>query len=127
MQAALDHGAIPKKIKAIPINKLMSELKSLSALFIPTENIIRGILNKRTITLPIEKFVLFNKFIDAEIEPKQDKINDPIIKVKIKFIKSGFIFLISLNSGRYLPACLIIQIGVRLIGSFLIAFSSRQL
>ena len=28
MQAALDHGAIPKKIKAIPINKLMSELLS---------------------------------------------------------------------------------------------------
>ena len=89
MQAALDHGAIPKKIKAIPINKLMSELKSLSALFIPTENIIRGILNKRTMTLPIEKFVLFNKFIDAEIEPKQDKINDPIIKVKIKLYTSS--------------------------------------
>ena len=88
MQAALDHGAIPKKIKAIPINKLMSELKSLSALFIPTENIIRGMLNKSTITLPIEKFVLFNKFIDAEIEPKHDKINDPIIKVKIKLYTS---------------------------------------
>ena len=88
MQAALDHGAIPKKIKAIPISKLISELKSLSVLFIPTENIIRGILNKRTMTLPIEKFVLFNKFIDAEIEPKQDKINDPIIKVKIKLYTS---------------------------------------
>ena len=88
MQAALDQGAIPKKIKAIPINKLMSELKSLSALFIPTENIIRGILNKRTTTLPIEKLVLFNKFIDAEIEPKHDKINDPIIKVKIKLNRS---------------------------------------
>ena len=88
MHAALDHGAIPKKIKAIPINKLMSELKSLSALFMPTENIIRGMLNKRTMTLPIEKFVLFNKFIDAEIEPKQDKINDPTIKVKIKLYTS---------------------------------------
>ena len=84
MQAALDQGAIPKKIRAIPISKLNRELKSLSVLFIPTENIIRGMLNKSTITLPIEKFVLFNKFIDAEIEPKQDKINDPIIKVKIK-------------------------------------------
>ena len=84
MHAALDQGAIPKKIKAMPNNKLIRELKSLSELFIPTENIIRGILNKRTMTLPIEKFVLFNKFIDAEIEPKQDKINDPIIKVKIK-------------------------------------------
>ena len=88
MQAALDHGAIPKKIKAIPINKLKSELKSLSVLFIPTENIIRGMLNKSTITLPIEKLVLFNKFIEAEIEPKQDKINDPIIKVKIKLYTS---------------------------------------
>ena len=84
MQAALDQGAIPKKIKAIPISKLSRELKSLSALFIPTENIISGMLNKSTITLPIEKFVLFNKFIEAEIEPKQDKINDPIIKVKTK-------------------------------------------
>ena len=88
MQAALDHGAIPKKINAIPISKFNSELKSLSALFIPTENIIRGMLNKSTITLPIEKFVLFNKFIEAEIEPKQDKINDPIIKVKIKLYTS---------------------------------------
>ena len=84
MQAALDQGATPKKIRAIPINKLNKELKSLSTSFIPTENIIRGMLNKSTITLPIEKFVLFNKFIDAEIEPKQDKINEPIIKVKIK-------------------------------------------
>ena len=49
MQAALDQGAIPKKIKAIPISKLIRELKLLSALFIPTENIIRGILNKSTI------------------------------------------------------------------------------
>ena len=84
MQAALDQGAIPKKTKAIPNSKLSRELKSLSELFIPTENIIRGMLNKRTIILPTEKFVLFNKFIDAEIEPKQDKINEPIIKVKIK-------------------------------------------
>ena len=88
MQAALDQGAIPKKIRVIPISKLSRELKSLSALFNPTENIIKGTLNNSTITLPIEKFVLFNKFIDAEIEPKQDKINDPIIKVKIKLYSS---------------------------------------
>ena len=49
----------------------------------PTENIIIGILNNSTIILPIEKLVLFNKFIDAEIEPKHDKINDPIVNVKI--------------------------------------------
>ena len=88
IQAALDHGATPKKIRAIPINKLNRELKSFSTLFIPTENIIRGMLNKSTITLPIEKLVLFNKFIDAEIEPKHDKINDPIIKVKTKLFIS---------------------------------------
>ena len=68
----------------MPISKLNKELKSFSLLFIPTEKIIRGMLNKSTITLPIEKFVLFNKFIEAEIEPKHDKINDPIIKVNIK-------------------------------------------
>ena len=84
MHAALDQGEIPKKIKAIPTSKLIKELKLISALFIPTENIIRGMLNKSTIILPIEKFVLFNKFIDAEIEPKHDKINDPITKVKTK-------------------------------------------
>ena len=84
IQAALDHGATPKKIRAMPTNKLNRELKLFSKLFIPTENIIRGMLNKSTITLPIEKLVLFNKFIDAEIEPKHDKINDPIIKVKTK-------------------------------------------
>ena len=84
IQAALDQGATPKKIKAIPISKFSRELKSFSILISPTENIIRGMLNKSTITLPIEKFVLFNKFIEAEIEPKHDKINDPIIKVKIK-------------------------------------------
>ena len=88
MQAALDQGATPKKIRDIPINKLNRDLKSLLILFIPTENIIRGMLNKRTITLPIEKFVLFNKFIDAEIDPKQDKINAPIIKVKTKLYTS---------------------------------------
>ena len=88
MQAALDQGATPKKIRANPINKLNKELKSLSTSFIPTENIIRGMLNKSTIILPIEKFVLFNKFIDAEIELKHDKINDPITKVKIKLYTS---------------------------------------
>ena len=88
MQAALDQGEIPKKINAIPKSKLIRELKLLSTLLIPTENIITGMLNKSTIILPIEKFVLFNKFIDAEIELKQDKINDPIIKIKSKLYTS---------------------------------------
>ena len=72
----------------MPISKFNRELKSFSLLFIPTEKMIKGMLNKSTITLPIEKFVLFSKFIDAEIEPKHDKINDPIIKVKNKLYTS---------------------------------------
>ncbi len=88
MQAALDQGEIPTKIKAIPISILYRVKKLLSPLFILTENIIRGMLNKSTIILPIEKFVLFNKFIDAEIDPKHDKINDPIINVKTKLYSS---------------------------------------
>ena len=88
MHAALDQGAMPKKIRAMPISKLNRELKSISASIIPTENIIRGMLNKSTITPPIEKLVLFNKFIEAEIEPNQDKINEPITKVKIKLYTS---------------------------------------
>ena len=84
IKLALDQGEIPKKIKAIPKSKLIRELKLLSELFIPTEKIITGIQNKRTIKLPIEKLVLFNKFIDAEIDPRQDKISEPITNVNIK-------------------------------------------
>ena len=88
MHAALDQGEIPTKIKAIPISILYRVKKLLSPLFMLTENIMRGMLNKSTIILPIEKFVLFNKFIDAEIDPKHDKINDPIINVKTKLYSS---------------------------------------
>ena len=49
IKAALDHGEIPKNIKAIPKSKLMRELKSLSELFGPIEKIMTGIKNKRTI------------------------------------------------------------------------------
>ena len=38
-------------------------------------------------------------------------ISDDKFSFKHKLIKSGFNFLISLNSGRYLPACLINHIG----------------
>ena len=89
MQAELDQGAIPKKIKAIPRSKLIRELKLILSLFIPTAKMIRGMLNKSTIMLPIEKFVLFNRFIDAEIDTKHDKINEPIIKVKTKLYISA--------------------------------------
>jgi len=88
MHAALDQGEIPRKIKAIPKRRFNRELKLLFVLINPTENIITGMLNNITITLLIEKFILFNKFIEAEIDPKQDKINDPIIKLKNKIIMS---------------------------------------
>ncbi len=68
----------------MPRSIFIRELKLLSILVILTEKIITGILNKSTIMLAKEKFVLFNKFIDAEIEPKQDKINDPMINVITK-------------------------------------------
>ena len=84
MQAALDQGEIPKKTNVMPTSKLIMEIKSVSVLFTPTENIITGMLNRSTIKLPIEKFVEFSKFIEAEIELKQDKINDPIKKVRNK-------------------------------------------
>ena len=38
-------------------------------------------------------------------------ISEDKFSFKHNFIKSGFFYLISLNSGNYLPACLIIQIG----------------
>ena len=40
--------------------------------------------------------------------------------LSIEFIKSLFCDLISLNSGKYLPACLIIQIGLFLVFLFMI-------
>ena len=42
---------------------------------------ITGILNSITIILPSEKFLLFNKFIEDEIEPIHDSIKDPIKKL----------------------------------------------
>ena len=38
-------------------------------------------------------------------------------------MKSGFAFLISLNSGKYLPACLIIHMGLTLVFLFFITSS----
>ena len=90
MHAALDQGEIPKKINRIPKSNFNRVLKSLFISFSPTENIITGMLNKKITKLPIEKFFVFNNIIDAEIDPKQDKINDPMInpinKIIISFI-----------------------------------------
>ena len=53
----------------------------------PTLKIIIGMLNIIMITLPIAKFLLFNKFIDPEIEAIEVNIGDPIKKlIRIKFI-----------------------------------------
>ena len=55
--------------------------------FKTTQKIIIGILNIIIITLPMAKFLLFNKFIDPEIEAIDVNIGDPIKKlIRIKFI-----------------------------------------
>ena len=71
-----------KTINSIPNNILMRELKFSSRLIIPTEKIIIGTLNIITITLPSRKFRWFIKFIEEEIEPRHDRINDPIAKLE---------------------------------------------
>ena len=60
----------------------MRELKFSSRLAIPTEKIIIGTLNIITITLPRRKFRRFIRFIEDEIEPRHDRINDPIAKLE---------------------------------------------
>ena len=59
----------------------IKELKFSSKLISPTEKIITGTLNIITITLPNKKFLWFIRFIEEEIEPKQDKIKAPIEKL----------------------------------------------
>ena len=63
---------------------LIRELKFSSILIIPTEKIIIGTLNIITITLPNKKFRWFIRFIEDEIEPKQDRVSDPMLKLTIK-------------------------------------------
>ena len=58
-----------------------------------TLKIITGMLNIIMIILPMAKFLLFNKFIDPEIEAIEVKIGDPIKKlIRIKFILESSIF-----------------------------------
>mgnify|MGYP003307339464 CR=1 FL=1 len=54
----------------------IKELKFSSKLISPTEKITTGTLNIITITLPNKKFLWFIRFIEEEIEPKQDKIKE---------------------------------------------------
>tara|TARA_B100001057_G_C22125289_1_gene672385 strand:- start:125 stop:379 length:255 start_codon:yes stop_codon:yes gene_type:complete len=81
MHKPLTQGFIAKIINSIPNNIFIRELKFSSRLIIPTEKIIIGTLNIITITLPSRKFRWFIKFIEDEIEPRHDKINDPIVKL----------------------------------------------
>ena len=81
MHMALTQGVIDKNINNIPIRILSRSMKLLLELTIPTEKIITGILKRSTIILASEKFFLFNKFIEDEIEPMHDKIKEPIKKL----------------------------------------------
>ena len=82
MQSPEIQGVIAKNIKDIPKRIFKIAIKLSLELTIPTEKIITGILNIITIILPKEKFFLLSKFIEDEIDPRQDKINEPIIKLK---------------------------------------------
>ena len=57
----------------------------------PTEKIIIGTLNIITITLPSRKFRWFIRFIEDEIEPRHDRMNDPITKLENRYISSSFV------------------------------------
>ena len=52
----------------------------------PNEEVISliGTLNIITMTLPSRKFLWFIRFIEDEIEPRQDRIKDPTAKLANK-------------------------------------------
>ena len=82
MHIPLAQGVIAININNIPKRIFIRPVKFSSELTIPTEKIITGMLKSITIILPREKFLLFNKFIDDEIDPMHDSIKDPIKKLK---------------------------------------------
>jgi len=85
-------------ISNIPNRIFNKGIKSSLELTIPTEKIIIGMLSVITIIPPKEKFLLFSKFIEDEIEPRQDKINEPIKKLKSNntvFSKGKFIKILA--------------------------------
>ena len=83
MQIEHIHGVIDKKNNIIPKRIFICELNNSSAvLTILTAKIITGILKIIIIRLPIEKFLLFKRFIEPEIEAIQVMITEPIIKLK---------------------------------------------
>ena len=82
MHKPLAQGFIAKIINSIPNNILIRELKFSSRLTILTEKIITGTLNIITIILPNRKFRWFIRFIEDEIEPRHDRMNDPNAKLQ---------------------------------------------
>ena len=80
----LAQGFMAKTINNIPNNIFIRELKFSSILIIPTEKIIIGTLKTITMTLPSRKFLWFIKFIEDEIEPRQDRVSDPMPKLANK-------------------------------------------
>ena len=80
----LAQGFMANTINNTPINTFIRELKLSSILIILTEKIIIGTLNIITMTLPSRKLRWFIRFIEDEIEPKQDKVSDPIAKLENK-------------------------------------------
>ena len=83
MQVALTQGVIAKKKNIIPRRILICAFAiSTETLVRLTTKIITGILKIIIIKLPIAKFFLFNKFIEADIDVMQVIIGDPIKKLK---------------------------------------------
>ena len=97
MQIAQIQGVIAKKKNIIPNRILIWALINFSVSLVRlTANIIMGMLKIIIIKLPIAKFLLFNKFIDPEIEAMQVIMGDPIKKLK----KIMYILSISILSKR---------------------------
>jgi len=86
----LAQGEIARKKNIIPKRIFICALIIsilLETLIILTPNIITGILKIIIISPPIEKFLLFNKFIDPDIADIQVIITDPIKKLKYTIFK----------------------------------------
>ena len=84
-----------------------------------TLNIITGILNSNTITLPIEKFLSLSKFMELDIEDNEVKIGEPIVKVNsnnkilsvfMSRIKQAIGIIIKKGSWKKIQAAIILII-----------------
>ena len=94
MHAAQIHGVIEIKNSIIP-NKIFiwASIMFCGESMILMEKIITGMLKIIIIKLPIAKFLLFNKFIEPEIEDMQVIVGVPSKKLKkIIFTLTNSIF-----------------------------------